>query len=487
MAVASPNDQRVRRPVSHPALGGLLVLTAIAVLMAGTHIPSKWALAVLLGAGFVALAAARPREALMATVLYAEVVAGLVKNIEQGSTASAAIPDAMAAIVLVAAVARFGVVWPKTTLDWLVALFIALVVLMALVNPAAPHGVQLLGGVRTLVLYLPFYFLARDLVPTRARERLLLTTIVVGGAVLGVVSMVQYVMGPTWSQQHHLTTRVVLGFSSSGGAFRPPSLFPLPGVAGMVFAALLVINVALLMRPQGRSYRLLILTLLPIAFGLFASGQRAAMLGAGLALVLLGVVTRSRILIGTVLICGALALGASVLSGGGGAVGRVSSVSGASSTSSTSSRFHTWSSVIRQIPVFPFGHGPGYTGSSALRFGSRTGATPRVVSDNYWIKQLWEMGLLGALWYTALLIVAIRLALHRFKYETDRWGTLLPLVMFGLLVQQAAASLFTNSLDPSPYNLLFWLLLGLLRTPPRPDRDPVLVPETDAVPAPVTA
>lgn len=485
MSYASPADQQDRRPVSHPALGALLVLAAIAVLTVGTHIPGKWSLAVLLAAGFVALAAARPREALMATVLYAEVVAGLVKNFEQGSTASAAIPDVMAVIVLLAAVARFGVEWPRTALDWLVALFVVLVVLMAVVNPAAPHGVQLLGGVRTLILYLPFYFLARELVPTRAREHVLLTGIVIGGGVLGVISFLQYVMGPTWSQQHHLATRVVLGFSSSGGTFRPPSLFPLPGVAGMVFAALLVINVALLIRPQGRAYRLLILTLLPNAFGLFASGQRAAILGAGLAMVLFGVVTRSRILIGTVLICGALALGASVLSSGGGAVGRVSSVSGSGSTSSTSSRVHTWTSVIRQIPVFPFGHGPGYTGSSALRFGSRTGATPRVVSDNYWIKQLWEMGLLGALWYTALLIVAIRLSLHRFWHQTDRWGSLLPLVVFGVLVQQAAASFFTNSLDPSPYNLLFWLLLGLLRTPPRPDR--AVVREPDAVPASLTA
>jgi hypothetical protein len=252
----------------------------------------------------------------------------------------------------------------------------------------------------------------------------------------------------------------------------------------MVFAALLVINVALLLRPQGRSYTLLVLTLLPIAFGLFASGQRAAMLGAGLAMVMLGVVTRSRVLIGLVLICGALVLGASVLSSGGGAVGRVSSVSGPSSTSSTSSRLHTWTSVVRQIPLFPFGHGPGYTGSSALRFGSRTGATPRVVSDNYWVKQLWEMGLLGAIWYTAMLVVAIRLALHRMRYQTDQWGTLLPLVVFGVLVQQAAASFFTNSLDPSPYNLLFWLLLGLLRTPPRPN--PVPAPQV-AEPAAVTA
>ena len=38
-----------------------------------------------------------------------------------------------------------------------------------------------------------------------------------------------------------------------------------------------------------------------------------------------------------------------------------------------------------------------------------------MVSDNYWVKQLWEMGILGALWYTAVLALAALAALRLFR------------------------------------------------------------------------
>ena len=135
---------------------------------------------------------------------------------------------------------------------------------------------------------------------------------------------------------------------------------------------------------------------------------------------------------------------------------------------STQTRFKTWTSVAEQLPTFPFGHGPGYTGSSAYRFGSRVGATPRVVSDNYWVKQLWEMGILGALWYTAVLALAALAALRLFRAARPESGAV-ALAVCGLIAQQASASWFTNALDPSPYNLIFWLFVGLARMPSRED------------------
>src|SRR5205823_12053219 len=86
-------------------------------------------------------------------------------------------------------------------------------------------------------------------------------------------------------------------------------------------------------------------------------------------------------------------------------------------------------------------------------------------SDNYWVKQLWELGVLGAVWYTAFLVVAARAAIAAFRRAPALVGAAMPLAVVGLLAQQAAAAWFTNTLDPSPYNLIFWLLLGLIRTP----------------------
>jgi hypothetical protein len=241
----------------------------------------------------------------------------------------------------------------------------------------------------------------------------------------------------------------------------------------MFFAAMLVVNVALLMRPDGRSVRMYALTLLPIGFGLMASGQRAAILGCGCAMLVLAWAGRSQALVGAVLIAASLALAVSVVGGGGSSpVARVSAGVSGSSTHSTETRLHTWTSVARQLPSYPFGHGPGYTGSSAFRFGSRTGANHRITSDNYWVKELWEMGVLGALWYTAFLAVAFLTALRLLRTRAIGFDEAMLLTVLGLIAQQVGASWFTNSLDPSPYNLIFWSLLGLIHAPALTTPDP---------------
>ena len=108
----------------------------------------------------------------------------------------------------------------RTALDKLMVLFIPLVLLMAVLNPAAPGGLQLAGGIRTLILYLPFYFVARALVPTRRDEHRLVALMLGGAAALGAISDRPVQDGPSWAQSHHLAARVVL----DGG--------PAPGVTG---------------------------------------------------------------------------------------------------------------------------------------------------------------------------------------------------------------------------------------------------------------
>ena len=206
-------------------------------------------------------------------------------------------------------------------------------------------------------------------------------------------------------------------------------MFPLPGVAGMFFAAMLVLNTAVLLRPEGRYRGRYILTALPIVFGLMASGQRAALLGCGFAMLVLAILTRSRRLVGVLLLATAALVASAVIGVG---PSRVTSGVAGNNAHSTQTRFKTWTSVAEQLPTFPFGHGPGYTGSSAYRFGSRVGATPRVVSDNYWVKQLWEMGILGALWYTAVLALAALAALRLFRAARPESGAV-ALAVCGLI------------------------------------------------------
>jgi len=417
-------------------------------------------------ASFVAVAAWSPRVALYVLVVYAEVVAGLVKILAGGSYVAAGVVDVAAVVVLAAAFVRFGLPVLRTPLDKLMLLFVVLVPVMALLNPAAPGGLQLAGGMRTLILYLPFYFVGRALLPSRADEHRLAALLLGGAAALGLLSGLQYAMGPTWSQDHHLATRVVLDWGATAGGYRPSSIFPLPGVAGMFFAAMLVINAAVLLRPEGRSRGSYFVAALPIALGLVVSGQRAALLGCGFAMLVLVVLTRSRLLLGIVLLASAGMVAAAVVGAGSSPLSRVTGGTAGNNTHSTQTRLKTWTQVAEQLPTFPFGHGPGYTGSSAYRFGSRVGANPRIVSDNYWVKQLWEIGVLGVLWYTAVLALAAMTAWRALRRSGPAGGCI-ALGVCGLIAQQASASWFTNALDPSPYNLIFWLFLGLVRLPSR--------------------
>lgn len=134
----------------------LLLLTGLAAVVAGQMVPPLFAAGALAAALFVAVAVWSPPTALYVLVVYAELAAGLVKILAGGSYVAAALVDAMAVVVLVTAVARYGLPSLRTALDKLIVLFIVLVPLMALLNPAAPGGLQLAGGIRTLVLYLPF-------------------------------------------------------------------------------------------------------------------------------------------------------------------------------------------------------------------------------------------------------------------------------------------------------------------------------------------
>jgi hypothetical protein len=462
----APAFPRPASPESRRTIALLLVLTALAAILAGTAVPPLYAAAAVVAATFVAVAAWSPRLGLYVLVVYAEIVAGLVKILAGGSYVAAGVVDVASLVVLTAAFLRFGLPALRTVLDKLILLFVVLVPLMAVLNPAAPGGLQLAGGIRTLILYLPFYFVARALIPTRSDEHRLSGLLVGGAAALGLLSGLQYVMGPTWSQAHHLATRVVLDWGATGGGYRPSSIFPLPGVAGMFFAAVLVVNAAVLLRPEGRHRGRYLLTALPIALGLVVSGQRAALLGCGLALLVLAAIARSRPLLGIVLLASAGMVAAAVVGAGNSPISRVTGGTTGNNTHSTETRLKTWTSVADQLPAFPFGHGPGYTGSSAYRFGSRVGANPRIVSDNYWVKQLWEIGVLGALWYTAMLALAGLTALRALRRGSAAGGCI-ALAVGGLVAQQASASWFTNALDPSPYNLIFWLFLGLVRLPAR--------------------
>jgi O-antigen ligase len=279
-------------------------------------------------------------------------------------------------------------------------------------------------------------------------------------AVLGAVSVVQYVAGPNWSIAHHLAQRITRDWAASAGSFRPASLLAVPGVAGALFGCGALIALLWLLRPLSESaftrraaYAALILGIA----GLAVSGQRAGNAGFAAGLLVVILLTRSRALLSAASMgIGLLIIVALVLPSVN-PYHRVTTVGGPESARSLDLRVSTWRHVITQLPDYPLGHGPGYTGSAATRFGDTGSAVlNNVVTDNVWIKLLYETGIPGALWYAALVITAVALGIGEVRRQSW-WGVLLLV----LIAQQLVTGFFNNMLDPVPYTVIFWSVLGI--------------------------
>jgi hypothetical protein len=407
-----------------------------------------------------------PTGATTALLVFDATAAPLLKIYFPGSTAVPAASDVLAVCLILALASRFGIPKVYSLLDVLVSIFIALVFVTAVMNPLAPRGLQLVGGVRTLALYPVFYFYGSNIFRfTPARRLYSLCALL--AVLLGSISIVQAVAGPAWAVSHHLLARVVRDWTTAGGNLRPSSLLPLPGVAGVLFGAL---GIVLFTTFAYRSVRppiprkLAALGFLMALAGLVLSGQRAAVVGFVVGVITIVLVARSRPLAGIVLLSAGVIIFAASLAPSVLSSQRVTDVTAVRSTSSVDNRYATWREVIRQLPSYPLGHGPGYTGSAATRYGGGTSSFANATTDNYWVKMLWELGVPGALWYTAFLGAAVASVYREVRAGANAAvETYLPLAALGLVAQQACAAAFNNVLDPLPYSLLFWLILGLVR------------------------
>ena len=414
----------------------------------------------LVGAGvFAYLCARRPAVSLAVLVFYGGVVSGLLKAYYPASTAIVVSADGLAAIAIGVAVGRGRFEWPLSRLHVVVASLIPLAIGVAILNPLSPSGLQLIGGLRTLILYPMFFLVAACCLESTWGRILFLRTVLTTTTVLGVISIIQYMAGPAWSIQHHIAQRVVRDWASSAGAFRPASVLGQPGVAGVLFGCGLLVAILTIVCPPDTSSVTRWTAWIALACnaaGLALSGERAGHLGFGAGLVALIVLTRSRGLVAAVALVAGGLMFVSLALPSANPDHRATSVTSSASLTSVAVRLRTWEAVIRQVPNYPFGHGPGHTGSAASRFGD-TGASvlTNVLSDNYEIKLLYELGIPGLAWYLAFAWLAIAVGWREAR-RGSWWGTL----VVALMAQQLTTGLFNNILDPVPYNLIFWSVLA---------------------------
>jgi hypothetical protein len=471
-AVSVPSRIRDALPPAAQRAGTPVLLVTCLTLVLGALIAGHPNVAVgVLGIGaYTYLAAERPGLAVAVLVFYGGVVSGFLKTYSPNSTVVVASADGLAAVLVGVSLWRGRLQRPFTVVHYVVAAFIVLVLGLAVLNPLSPHGLQLIGGVRTEILYPCLFFVAAGCLATRADRLQFLNAVLITTAILGVVSVAQYIGGPNWSIAHHLAQRVTRDYATSAGAFRPASLLAVPGVAGSLFGCGALIATLTILRPLSASTftrRAAYAALVFGVAGLAVSGQRSGNIGFAVGLVVMFIFIRSRVLLAaTAMAIGLLIMVALVLPSVN-PYHRVTTVSGQQSARSLDLRVATWRHVLTQMPDFPFGHGPGYTGSAATRFGDAgAAALNNVVTDNVWIKLLYETGIPGALWYAALIVTAVAVGIREARRQSW-WGILL-LVMIG---QQLVTGFFGNVLDPVPYTVVFWSVLGLVAASSRPGRE----------------
>jgi O-antigen ligase len=445
------------RNIGTPVLVALCLIFTLAGLATG-H-PNVAAGVLGLGA-YVYLAATRPGLAVAVLVLYGGVVSGFLKTYAPNSTVVVASADGLAAVLIAVSLWKGRMQTRFTAVHYVVGSFVVLVLGLAVFNPLAPRGLQLVGGVRTEILYPCLFFVAAGCLRSRSARQQFINAVLITTAVLGAISIVQYAAGPDWSIAHHLAQRITRDYATSAGSFRPASLLAVPGVAGSLFGCGALFATLWLVRPLNDStftrwaaYGALVFDVA----GLAVSGQRSGNIGFAVGLVVLILLTRSRILLSATSVGVGLLIIVALILPSVNPYHRVTTVGGQDSARSLNLRVATWRHVLTQLPDYPLGHGPGYTGSAATRFGaSGSDVLNNVVTDNVWIKLLYETGIPGALWYAALLISAIVLGIREARRQSW-WGVLL----LALIAHQMVTGFFSNMLDPVPYTVIFWSVLGV--------------------------
>jgi hypothetical protein len=289
--------------------------------------------------------------------------------------------------------------------------------------------------------------------PLNARERdWLITILMVNGVVTAVVGIAQQVVGTT--RLHELGYAYNTAIRNSHGHLRSFSTFgdPFPFAFYLMVVALVALPVAL-GEPRRLRNRVFLFCLPLLGLGMVLALVRGAWLGLAVGLVYLGL-RRHRILLLAVPLGAAGVVVLLLLPGTFG--------SSALSTTSIQQRFDSWHHNLDHVLRRPMGTGIGSSGAAAAKTASLTGTRAHTFQpDNYYFKEIYELGIPGLLLFLWLLFAAFRNADRKGARIRGPDGAL-ALGVAASVVGVAAASLVSTYLEIFPMDLMFWLLVSVV-------------------------
>ena len=289
--------------------------------------------------------------------------------------------------------------------------------------------------------------------PLNERERdWLVTILMVNGIVTAVVGIAQQGIGVTGLHELGYAYNSVI--RTSHGHLRSFSTFSQP--FAFAFYLMVVVLVGLpvaLEAPRRLRNRVFLISLPLLGVGLLLAIVRGALLGLAVGLLYIGVRRYRRLLwLIPVAVLGAAAL----LALPGNLAGPVLS------SSSLHQRINSWDANLNHVLRRPLGTGIGSSGAAAEVSDELTGTHSRTFQpDNYYFKEIYELGIPGLLLFIWLLGAAF--------WDADRTAVRIrgpdsgfALGVAAAVLAAAAASTVATLFEIYPLDLMFWLLIAVV-------------------------
>ena len=359
--------------------------------------------------------------------------------------------------------ARRGIA-PLRRLPFLVpAALMFAITLVQTVNPSIPSPIVAVIGFGLFWCFVPMYLVGYYLVESKEALIRLLLIFAVASFPITISGIRQYILGPEAFTE--LDAEVLndfafwwIGGESGTRYFRPPATFTFTMGFGLYLLCVLPIFFSLLGAGLNRWKRVLVFAAAGLAVvGMILNGARSFYVLAGLELLVMFAMLRGRreragfILVGVLLFAGIYPFAWDML------VDRAATIPG-----NISLRFNY---VLQTGPTIALsssiiGHGAGTATAAVRRFSKEV-----MFPESYWLKILWEYGLLGTIVFLVMVVMMFWSSLKTHRSIRDvhlrRMGTgLLAAVAGGML------NVFVAGPDFTPMNVYFWFFAGLLQRLP---------------------
>jgi hypothetical protein len=323
---------------------------------------------------------------------------------------------------------------------------LVLLVGLGLASAVVVGGVQALVGLK-ITFFAVLVGVAAWRCPFDRRERDRLVTILMAvGAVTAAIGLLQQLVGPAYLASIGFTYNDTIRFA--GSFMRSFSTFIQPFGFGFFLMVVLLVGVPAALEDTARLRNQAFLFLLPLyGLALLSTIVRGAWLGAAVGIAFLGAL-RYRAL----LLLIPLALVAVVFL-------PPEATAAAFSGSSSAERTAGWQENLPSVIDHPLGTGLGSTGSAALATARLSGEPIKTYqTDNYYIKVLLELGLLG-LWIFVLLLGGLFSELRRTSMRLRGTDAALASSAAAMVLAAAAACTVATYFEIFPLDVLFWLLV----------------------------